>query len=67
VSIYAGRHGRLRGVLYHFVKVTGILFRVAYFTVRGLAGGAQRDYYREMRRYYRLCLRAYVALAVGAR
>jgi asparagine synthase (glutamine-hydrolysing) len=67
VNIYAGRHGRLRGALYHFVKMTGILFRVAYFTVRDLAGGAQRDYYREMRRYYLVCLRAYAALAVGTR
>jgi hypothetical protein len=45
----------------------GTLFRVAYFTVRDLAGGARRDYYRQMRRYYLLCLRAYVALAVGVR
>jgi asparagine synthase (glutamine-hydrolysing) len=67
VNIYAGRHGPLRGALYGFVRVIGTLFRVAYFTVRDLAGGARRDYYRQMRRYYLLCLRAYVALAVGAR
>ena len=67
MDIYAGRHGRLRGALYNFVKITGTLFRLVYFTVRDLAGGAERDYHREMRRYYLLCLRAHAALAVGAR
>jgi len=67
VNIYAGRHGRLRGALYNFVKITGTLFRLVYFTVRDLAGGARRDYYKQMRRYYLLCLRAHAALAVSAR
>jgi GT2 family glycosyltransferase len=67
VNIYAGRHGRLRGALYNFVKMSGTLFRVAYFTLRDLAGGARRDYHRQMRRHYLICLRAHAALAVGAR
>lgn len=67
VDIYAGRHGRLAGALYNLVKIMGTLFRVAYFSVRNVSGGAQRDYYRQMRRYYLLCLRTHAALAVGAR
>lgn len=67
VDIYARRHGRLLGVLYNLVKISGALFRVAYFSVRNIAGGAQQDYYREMRRYYMLCVRAHAALAVSSR
>jgi asparagine synthetase B (glutamine-hydrolysing)/GT2 family glycosyltransferase len=67
VEIYAGRHGRLAGALYNLVKIVGTLFRVAYFSVRNVSGGARRDYYRQMRRYYLQCLRTHAALAVGAR
>jgi hypothetical protein len=67
VDIYAGRHGRLLGTLYNLVKVAGALFRLAYFSVRDLRGGARRDYYRQMRKYYRICLRTHAALAVGNR
>jgi GT2 family glycosyltransferase len=67
VDIYAGRHGRVLGVLYNLVKIAGMLFRLAYFSVRDLRGGARRDYYRQMRKYYCICLRTHAALAVGSR
>jgi asparagine synthase (glutamine-hydrolysing) len=67
VDVYAGRHGRLAGALYNLVKIGGTLVRIAYFSVRNVSGGAQRDYYRQMRQYYIVCLRALAALAVGTR
>ncbi len=67
IDIYSVRHGRAAAALYNLVKIAGTLFRVAYFSARNLSGGAQRDYYRQMTRYYLLCLRTHAALAVGAR
>jgi asparagine synthase (glutamine-hydrolysing) len=66
VEIYTKRHGRFLGVLFNFEKTIGALFRFGYFSIRNMAGG-QRDYYRNMKRYYLLCLRVYAALAVGRR
>lgn len=67
VDIYSGRHGRFAGAVYNLVRIAGTLFRVTYFSIRNVRGGAQRDYYRQMRNYYLLCLRTHVALALGAR
>jgi hypothetical protein len=50
VGIYARRHGRLLGVRYNLVRMSGMLSRFGYFLVRNMAGGSQGDYYRAMKR-----------------
>jgi asparagine synthase (glutamine-hydrolysing) len=67
VEIYTGRHGRMLGRVYKAVKMTGTLCRVAYFAARKMAGGARREYYRDMKRYYMVCLRAYATPARESR
>jgi asparagine synthase (glutamine-hydrolysing) len=67
IEIYARRHGRLLGALFNLVKGSGMLFRFGYFSLRGMAGGNQRDYFRDMKQYYLLCLRAHLAFAAGRR
>jgi asparagine synthase (glutamine-hydrolysing) len=65
LDIYARREGRAAGRLYHLVKTAGTAFRVGYFSLRSLAGGAHAEYHREMKRYYTLCLRTIAGLRVG--
>jgi asparagine synthase (glutamine-hydrolysing) len=67
VEFYTRRHGRPLGILYNFVKMAGMLFRLAYFSVRSITGGGLSTYYRDMKRYCLRCLRAHAALAVGWR
>lgn len=62
LDIYRRRNGKLRGLLFHAVKIGGSLFRWAGFT---LASWTRRrsDYLRAQRRYYALALRTFVTLA----
>jgi GT2 family glycosyltransferase len=67
LDIYARRQGPVRGRIYHLVKTAGAAFRVGYFSLRSLGGGAHAEYHREMKRYYMLCLRTIAGLRLGPR
>lgn len=60
LHIYAKRHGRFRGRLYHAANIAASLFRLAYFSLRSLVAGGDAKYYRDRRRYSMLSLRAFV-------
>jgi asparagine synthase (glutamine-hydrolysing) len=65
VTIYEMRNGRTLGVVFRLVRTGGALFRAAYFAARGALGGTHAAYYRDMRRYQLLALRAYAGLLLG--
>ena len=64
---YTKRHGRALGALYNVVRLGGALFRFTYFSLRDMGGGSRQEYYRQMRAYALLCLRAHATLAAGLR
>lgn len=67
LSIFDQHHGRAWGAVFHLVRTLGMLIKVGYFSLRSLAGGANRDYYREMLRYYRLSLKVHASLLASRR
>jgi GT2 family glycosyltransferase len=67
LSIFDKHHGRAWGVVFHLVRTLGMLVKVGYFSLRSLVGGANHDYYRDMRRYYALSLKVHASLLASRR
>lgn len=67
LSTFDKHHGRAWGAVFHLVRTLGMLIKVGYFSLRSLARGPNRDYYRDMRRYYRLSLKVHASLLASRR
>jgi asparagine synthase (glutamine-hydrolysing) len=57
-AIFDRRYGPVRGAVFRAASVGAALFHLVYFATRGLLGGRNAEYYRDMRRHSSIVLQA---------